>query len=462
MIRRFVLAALAAALALSLNVAAKGGGQGVVVSPAAGGDPPGDLVLRWELDATSNDDMESAATTGPQLTVTRAGAGKTRVDSSGNIDEVAADTILADYWWNGSTFVVRGFRTESVAHLNGVRQSEDLGTTWANIGVTTPTLSTNTTTIGDLDLDLLGDDDAVVAAEGKEIQIQSLTGTTTRSVSYFIKEGTSTSSVVVVRDTTAGADRYLATITWSGGVPTVTQTTGTHIAVERLNSSVYRVMGTTTSAVNSANTNMLRLYPAANSSLAVANTGTIEFGGMQVENAQTWFSSYTPTTTASVTVPADVVTVSTASISGFDSSQLTMMWSGYTEELTGQTYHLLALDANAGNDNESQSLRTTISGGGFQVRDNSTTQAGLTAAAWGNHTVFKKVVGASAVNNFKTCADGGAPVTDTAGTLPTVTTLRAGNISGGAPTIPMGHFLYNAELYSGVANGEQCTSLSTP
>jgi hypothetical protein len=169
----------------------------------------------------------------------------------------------------------------------------------------TPTRTPAALTIGDLVLDLIGDD-AAGTLEGYSQDIP-FTGDALKAVSLVLAAGTGTSTVVRLRDITAGADRLLATITWAAGVPTVTMTTGEKAGEPvALASGAYRVGFQTTSAT-AANTNSLQVYPATDAALAVANTGTVYAGGVQAEDAP-FPSSYRKTTTATVARSADSLT----------------------------------------------------------------------------------------------------------------------------------------------------------
>ncbi len=182
-------------------------------------------------------------------------------------------------------------------------QSEDFGTTWATIG--TPTRTPAAHTASGITLDLIGDDDAG-AAEGYS-QVVTFTGDAVKSISVFLKEGTSPSaggSEIFVRDTIAAADRLQATVTWSAGVPSIVMTTGTEIESPVLHAGgVYRAMLATT-AVTAANTNQIEVYPGRKGT--VADTGNVYAGGVQAEDAL-FPASYIATTVATVTRLADVL-----------------------------------------------------------------------------------------------------------------------------------------------------------
>lgn len=189
------------------------------------------------------------------------------------------------------------------ASTNLVLRSEDFSAAWAAVG--TPTRSAAAKTCGALNMDLIGDDSAA-ALEGYT-QTITYTGNATKTVSLFVAQGTSTSAVIRLRDTTAPADRLLAVITWSAaGVPTSTMTTGTLTSTTAYPDGVWRIDYLTT-AVTAANTNSLEVYPATDAALAVANTGYIYVGGVQSENA-ILASSYIATAAATVTRAIDSLT----------------------------------------------------------------------------------------------------------------------------------------------------------
>lgn len=192
------------------------------------------------------------------------------------------------------TTLIEGQRT------NLVLRSENFGTTWTANG--SPTRSAAAHTASGVTLDLIGDDDAG-AAESYSQNI-TFTGDAVKAVSVHMRAGTSPSAsgnMVRLRDNTAAADRLLATITWSGGVPSVVMSTGTHLGTVLLAGGVYRFLFQSTS-VTAANTNTLYCYGATTN---VTTTGNVYAGGVQAENAPVP-SSYIPTTSATVTRSADV------------------------------------------------------------------------------------------------------------------------------------------------------------
>lgn len=221
--------------------------------------------------------------------------------SDGTYGLVASGSARSYYSPGG---IYLGFMAEG-ARVNRALQSQNFGATWVAVG--TPTRSAASTVLGALQLDTIGDDDGA----GLEGYTQPITfvGDAVKAIELIVKKGTSTSSVVRVRDTTAGADRLLAAITWSGTVPVVTMTTGTDLTgtLAQHGSSGAYLLKFQSTAVTAASANQMELYPATTSALGTGGTGTIEWGAVQCEDAA--FSS-TPIITAAgvVTRNADVLT----------------------------------------------------------------------------------------------------------------------------------------------------------
>lgn len=234
---------------------------------------------------------------------------KTTVLSTGLIGNIASGSPASRY--DPATQAYQGFFREQI-FTNICLQSEDFATTWTTIG--SPTITPASATCGTVSLSTL-DDTSALELQGVTQTIAGLSGDAVKAFAIFFKEGTSASSVFRIRDTTAGADRLLGAITWSGGVPTVTMTTGTLVQTSGLYgaSGVYRAEVLTTS-VTAANTNVLELYPATDAALTVLSTGTVIMGGAQLQNNTDCPRSYVKTTTASVTVNTDALGYPSANV----------------------------------------------------------------------------------------------------------------------------------------------------
>lgn len=270
--------------------------------------PPG--APRKQLDRASGylfeigmDDLTLVPSTDQVVTFTRAG-GRTVFDSDGRVATLAKDQPPWGAVYNSEAGIWEPTLDMQSARTNLVLQTEDFGVTWAAIG--TPTRTAAAKLCGDLILDLIGDDNAS-GLEGYS-QVVTFTTDAVKGVGIFLAAGTSTSTVIRLRDTTASANRLLARVTWSGGVPTVAMTTGSSVGTIACFGGVYWFLFQTTS-VTVANANQLEVYPATDAALATSGTGTVYAGGVSAEN-ETFTRSYTRNTSASVATAVDNCSVS--------------------------------------------------------------------------------------------------------------------------------------------------------
>jgi hypothetical protein len=240
-------------------------------------------------------DGELTCLSGQAPTFVRATSG-TALDAAGRLSTIPNHIPRIDAVLNSVTGLYEPTVLLEPTRINLCLQSENFGTTWAAVG--TPTRTAAALTIGDLVLDLIGDD-AAGTLEGYT-QTVTCTGNAVKAVSLRMAAGTSMSTMIRLRDTTAGADRLLAAVTWAAGVPTVVMTTGAAVGAPLALASGAYAFGFQTASVTAANTNSLQVYPASTAALAVANTGTVYVGGVQAEDAP-MPSSYLKTTTATVT-----------------------------------------------------------------------------------------------------------------------------------------------------------------
>jgi hypothetical protein len=311
---------------------------------------------------------------------------------------------------------------------NECLQSENFGTTWAAVG--TPTRSAAAKYCGPIALDLIGDDDGA-ALEGYTQTIAfvdqaSATGASNyKAVSVFFSEGTSASTVIRLRDTTAGADRMLGAITWSGGVPTVTMTTGQLHETETLANGCFRACMQTTD-LTVANTNQLQIYPATDAALAVGGTGNMYLGGVQAEEYPL-ATPYIPTTTAAATRYTSEY-LGDSSFCGEDVEWINQTEGTFVAEAsfdravgvanTAQQYLFTIKDVTAGSNERIMCLRydnsDTVT---FQCLVGGAQQSNLTDAAFPDGETHK-VAYAYKLNDAASCVDGGAVSTDTAYSVP--------------------------------------------
>ena len=330
------------------------------------------------------------------------GANGTRVNSA--LAVVAASTPRTDR----AALLVEEQRTNLITY------SQDFSNAaWSKTG--TPTVET-AATLGDLSLDLLGDDNA---AELEYFwRAVTYTGDGQKALSFYVKQGTATSSVFRMYDASASATRAFGVITWDGSAPVVTMTTGT-AEIEAMTGGVYRVK-VVSSAITAANTNSIEIFPATNAALSATLTGTVYSGGVQPENA-TASSSYIKTTTAAVTRTADSATFAWTQAEGTYAVEFDLL------AVTG-TRPIFSLD-DASADNQIRlyangtSLMLSVTTGGV-ARD-------LTLGTVAANTTYKAAFSIFA-NDVQALMNGGVLQTNfTAATSPIVTTARIGSDQAG-------------------------------
>lgn len=364
----------------------------------------------------------TASVGGVAATFTRATSAWT-VLSDGTIGLVASGSARSYYSPSGA---FQGYLAEG-ARTNLCQRGEDFSTVWTDVG--TPTLSAGTTTNGALSLSTVGDDSAA-ALEGK-IQTITFTGDAVKAISLYVKKGTSTSSVIRVRDTSAPADRLLAAITWSGTTPVVTMTTGTDLTgtpEQHGSSGIYR-LSFATSSVTAANTNSLQIYPATDAALSVGNVGTIECGGVQAEDATFQSSLIRTPGSATVTRNADVLTYP------FTTNTGTMFVQAGTYSGIASAANRAFFSLNDGTANEQVRqgvIATATAYEAITVVDGGVTQAQLQAGTL--DAGLHKIAARFNTNDFIGAVDGTLTSADTSGSLPSPTTFAIGlTVSGTAP-----------------------------
>lgn len=234
-------------------------------------DPTTDTAQTWWLDAGATNRWAMFDTSTGSQTVYGETIDAT-VRPSELVDTVALLNMRASKAWISS-------RAPNASNRNLLTQTEDFTqAAWSK---------TNCTATADQSTDPLGDEgmDTLTATSPGGYVAQAVTFTTdgTKAHSVFLRAGTALASAVVLRDTTASADRLNVAITWPDGVPTATASAGTVVSLTDKGNDVWELRATA-SGVVAANTNSLRISPDTSS------TGTMGVWGAQAENG----SSSTP------------------------------------------------------------------------------------------------------------------------------------------------------------------------
>ncbi len=223
----------------------------------------------------------------------------TYVDAAGMVRVVPAN-VLRDAHYIG------GVRTTLLedATTNLCLQSENFGTTWA-MGGGTGTRTASALTCGTVSLDLLVDTDAVNQTVWSQAFVFNGPFPAAKGVSVIVAAPTTAAaggSYVQIYDTTASIERLGATITWSGGAPVVSMSSGTYLGTEALANGCYRLLFATSACV--ADNHLVAVMPA----LVPNQTGNLYVGGVQIEDAA-FPSSYIKTTTAQVRRASDALSL---------------------------------------------------------------------------------------------------------------------------------------------------------
>ena len=211
----------------------------------------------------------------------------------------------------------------------------------------------------------------------------------------------------------------------------VTTATGTPIGATSVSypNGWWRVsfsLAATASSSSTVSTRLSRDGDWANRSyLGNGVNGMYCYGG-QVE-AGSFATSYIPTTTASVVRSADVCSITGGDFTSFyNQSEGTMLTNAFTPASGDRT--VLSADDNTAN--EMIRLRTEGTNPFFKVTDGGSELVAIDAGTVSANTSFK-LIGAYKLDDFASSINGGAAVTDTSGTTPTVDRMRIGAGQGG-------------------------------
>lgn len=230
------------------------------------------------------------------------------LDSDGVLT-TAAENILRRPWLFDAEEVlpdVRAVLIESPAFTN-VNDEDDLtawtvdaGTPVITSGIDDPKGGTSAFTV---------EDDNGAAAE-RIVHAVTFTGNAVKTVVWIVRENThpsGTETVLALWDDTASAYRLRLLINdaWSGGEPSITESTGTLLGTHYLGNGWWAIVGQSTS-VTATNTHELWIWPALNAS----STGSIDvfrvnafdsvsapwsiFDASETKNAETFYANFTP------------------------------------------------------------------------------------------------------------------------------------------------------------------------
>ncbi len=219
-----------------------------------------------------------------------------------------------------------------------------------------------------------------------------------------------------------------------GNAPSFGSATAANVANDFVLVVSNQLVSPLTYAVTSVGDGVYRVSVTINSGTAnLGNNGVLKYGtnssrtfkvtGYQLE-AGASASSYIPTTTAAVTRQPDVLTATSIS-PWYRQDEGTVVFEGIASTpVTAQRGLYLFSD---GTDNERLSAyRASGLAGGYLVVDGGVTQADVSTLGTMARGAVSRHALAYKANDFAGVVNGGTVVTDTSGTLPTVTQLLMG------------------------------------
>lgn len=363
----------------------------------------------------------TAASLDPRITFTRALATATRVDASGFIETVAADTPRFDY--DPVTLACRGLLLEE-ARTNTLRYSSDYTqSVWTKTGWTTTT-SAGAAPDGTSTAQLATE---TTAANSRHYATQSvsLTTGTTYTASFYAKSNGKTFVQIGFygATSTGNADKVaafnLSTLARNAASGVTTTITSVGNGWYRC-SATYTTVGSGTTIIGFGSAN--NLYAFWDIYTGNGTSGVFIWGAqLEVGDRAT---SYIPTTTTAVTRNADVATITGTNFSDWwQASKGGVLVRARPGTVSGVRPWVQFDDGTA---NEIIALRGNTTNPELYIVDGGVAQAQIDAGAIAANTDYS-LTGWWATNDCKARLDSGAVVTDTSATIPTVTQARLGS-----------------------------------
>jgi hypothetical protein len=358
------------------------------------------------------------AVTGRQLvTFNRASTG-TFVDSAGTLQTAATDVPRFDH--NPTTGESLGLLVEE-PRTNLLLQSNGFNTTWA--GNTTETAAAGTAPNGTNTAWEVKDTSDAIPTQHSLSQTVNVTGGIAYSASVFLKAGTLPRVAFILSGATAfssGNKSAIFNLT-TGVLVSVVGTTATAQIIPYPN-GWYRCTLTATADGTAGATLTIRTDNGTSTLYTGDGTGTIFAWEAQLEAGATP-SPYIPTTTATATRAADVADLISQAIA----NNIRTLYLEFRSTTSG-TRGVVSLNDNTAN--ERVNVLTSGTDPRLIVVDGGVEQANVNGGTVTANQRTRVAVRINA-NDFAISINGGAVVTDTSGTLPTVDRLMLGRTQAG-------------------------------
>lgn len=357
----------------------------------------------------------------PRITFTRSTTA-TYYNSAGVLSTAAINAPRLDY--NPATLASVGLLIEEQRVNLAVRSEDFTNATWVK---TRSSVTSNAIAAPDgaTTADKLVEDSTATSTHFCT-QTVALVANQTYVLSVFAKAGERGRIVMQtgavsnwVTEVQVGFDLTTGTLFSASGLPT---TPGT---ITPVGNGWYRcsIVGTMKATGTSGNMNIY-LCPNGTANFTYTGNGTsgAYLWGAQVE-AGAFITSYIPTVASQVTRAADVAVMTGTNFSDWYNATEGSLYAEYSAVASGIRTIMSINDTTA---NESIRLRTSTTNPLFTVTDGGVDQADIDAGTVASNTIYK-FSGGYAANSFAASIAGGTAVTDTSGTVPTVTQAALGN-----------------------------------
>lgn len=354
-----------------------------------------------------------------RVAITRALDTATRTNSSGYVEVVNANQPRFDY--DPITKVCRGLLIEET-RANLFIQSENFPA-WS-AATTTATLAAGTSPAGTNTANKLAPTNGSNATLSYVLKgVSKAASAITYTFTVYAKAA-EYSQVFVMMHGASTANRVVALATLTDGSLSSTGAFGTFTnyvgSTENVGDGWYRIRLTGTT--NTDATVSARVYPYLSGGTGDGTSGVLVWGA-QFETGG-FATSYIPTTTTSLTRDADVAVMTGTNFSNWwQSTQGSFAARAIPSIVTG-TRPLVQVDD--GTANEIIALRANITDPELYIVDGGSLQAQIDAGTVAANTAYT-LSAAWTENNCAAAVNGGAAVTDTTATLPTVTQARLGS-----------------------------------
>jgi hypothetical protein len=350
------------------------------------------------------------------VTFVRSGATATRVNSSGYIESVAANTPRFDY--NPVTLVCNGLLIED-QRTNIILDSGDFSSLiWNKLNATIDIVAI-TSPLGNANSQKL----AETAVNGEHRLLQNFVSVSTQSytLSFYAKASERNWIACQLVGNMTGFPFVYFNL--QNGTTGATNTSASNFSITPAGNGWYRC---TLTAVANGTISAFNIWNAsANGTVSyqgVTGSGAL-FDAVQVESSA-FASSYIPTAASQVTRTADEATITGTNFSNwYNASEGSAVIQAIQKAVSG-TCPTWEFDDNTSN--ESIALRSVSTDPQLFVVDGGATQATLDAGTISANTIYK-MGGAWKASSFATAIDGASAVAQAYGTLPTVTQARLGS-----------------------------------